>query len=227
MKPVALISVLVCLLSAGAAWAVDVPSTYGDAMRWYKRAAEGGSANAQFFLGRMYETGQSRKKDPVAAAGWYRKAAEQGHRLAQYRLGQMHLAGTGVRQSYADAASWLEKAASQGLREAQYDLGYLYDRGFGVERSPRIAAGWYRKAAEQGLGPAQYNLGVLLAGDSMAGGVAVDVVEAWVWLSLAEDNGVAAAAKVRAEIEKKMKAPELEQARGRLEARRKAGGKKP
>ncbi len=183
MKPVALISVLVCLLSAGAAWAVDVPSTYGDAMRWYKRAAEGGSANAQFFLGRMYETGQSRKKDPVAAAGWDPKTAAQGHRPAQNPPVPGQPARTRRWQSYADAASWLEKAASQGLREAQYDLGYLYDRGFGVERSPRIAAGWYRKAAEQGLGPAQYNLGVLLAGDSMAGGGGGGVVEGAVWVA--------------------------------------------
>jgi len=223
MKPVALVALFVFLLSAWAAEAVDVPATYGDAMRWYKRAAEAGSPNAQFLLGRMYETGQNRKRDFAAAATWYRKAAEHGHRLAQYRLGQMHFAGTGIAQSYTEAANWFEKAAGQKLREAQHDIGYLYDRGFGVAQSPLVAAGWYRKAAEQGLGRAQYNLGVLLAGDSRAGGVTADIVEAWMWLSLARRNGVADAEKTRAEIEKKMSETELGQAKKRLAARAVSG----
>jgi hypothetical protein len=226
MKPVALASICACLLFAGAAAAVEVPATYGDAMRWYKRAAEGGSANAQFFLGRMYETGQSRKRDPAAAVTWYRKAADQGHRLAAYRLGQMYLTGTGVGQSYTIAAKWFEMAARQGLHEAQYNLGYLYDRGFGVDRNPRVAATWYRKAALSGLGPAQYNLGVLLAGAGGAGGAAADLIEAWVWLSLAAEGGVEAAAAARAGVAKRMSESELGQARRRLDAQKSAMGKK-
>lgn len=226
MKPVAFVALFVFLLSAWAAAAIDVPTNYGDAMRWYKRAAEAGSANAQFFLGRMYETGQNRKRDPAAATTWYRKAAEQGHRLAQYRLGQMHFSGTGIAQSYTEAANWFEKAAGQGLREAQHDLGYLYDRGFGVAKSPRVASGWYLRAAEQGLGPAQYNLGALLAGDGRSGGVAVDLAEAWMWLSLAGRNGVAEAANVRARLEKKMSEAELDEAKKRLAARAVSGGKR-
>ena len=225
MKPVAVASICACLLFAGAATAVEVPTTYGDAMRWYRQAAEAGSANAQFFLGRMYETGQSRKRDPAAAATWYRKAADQGHRLAQYRLGQMYLTGTGVGQSYTIAAKGFEMAARQDLHEAQYNLGYLYDHGFGVDRNPGVAATWYRKAAVRGLGPAQYNLGVLLAGGG-AGGPAADLIEAWVWLSLAVDDGVEAAAAARAEVEKRMSESELGQARRRLEAQKTALGKK-
>lgn len=225
MKPVAAAFICACLLFAGAATAVEVPTTYGDAMRWYRQAAEAGSANAQFFLGRMYETGQSRKRDMAAAATWYRKAADQGHRLAQYRLGQMYLSGTGVGQSYAVAAKWFEIAARQDLHEAQYNLGYLYDRGFGVERNPLVAADWYRKAAVRGLGPAQFNLGVLLAGGG-AGGSAADLIESWVWLSLAADNVIEDAAAARAGVEKRLSESELGQARRRLEAQKTALGKK-
>lgn len=220
MKPVAVASICACLLFAGVATAVEVPTTYGDAMRWYRQAAEAGSANAQFFLGRMYETGQSRKRDPAAAATWYRRAADQEHRLAQYRLGQMYLTGTGVGQSYTMAAKWFEMAARQDLHEAQYNLGYLYDRGFGVDRNPRVAATWYRKAALRGLGPAQYNLGVLLADAGGAGGPAADLIEAWVWLSLAADSGVEDAAAARAGVAKRMSEAELGQARRRLEAQK-------
>ncbi len=226
MKPVAAVLIFACSLFAGAAGAaevVDVPTTYGDAMRWYRQAAESGSASAQFFLGRMYETGQNRKQDTAIAANWYRKAAAQGHRLAQYRLGQMFFTGSGVRQDYTIAAKWFELAARQDLSEAQFNLGYLYDRGFGVERRPRVAADWYRKAAERGLGQAQYNLGVLLAGGGRRGGPGVDIVAAWAWLSLASENGIEDAAGVRGQIERNMSETELAEARKRLEAHKSGG----
>lgn len=224
MKPVALIPILACLLLAGAAAAVEVPTTYGDAMRWYRKAAEEGSAKAQFFLGRMYETGQFRDHNPVLAARWYQKAAAQGHRLAQYRLGQMYLSGRGVKQAPDTAAEWFEKAGRQDLKEAQFNLGYLYDSGLGVKKSPQLAAEWYRKAAEQGVGKAQYNLGVLLSGQGRGGGEATDKVEAWMWLALAAEGGVNDAAAARDGVEKRMSAAEKAEARGRLDARK---GRKP
>lgn len=222
MKPVLLVTILASFLftgaAAGAASTVDTPTTFTDAMRWYKRAAEAGSANAQFFLGRMYETGRNRKLNLEMAAFWYRKAAEQGHRLAQYRLGQMYFSGAGVARDRKGAAKWFELAAGQGLREAQFDLGYLYDRGLGLAASPGLAAQWYRKAAEQGLGQAQYNLGILLVAEGAAGAGAGDVVEGWVWLSMAAEQAVAGASDLRAHIEKQMSEAELAQARLRLAA---------
>ncbi len=63
---------------------VETPGTYGDAMRWYQRAAEAGSAKAQFYLGMLHETGTNRPIDATEAARWFAKAARQGHALAQY-----------------------------------------------------------------------------------------------------------------------------------------------
>ena len=54
-----------------------------EAMRWYRKAAEQGHADAQYQLGSHYELGIGVKKDLDAALKWYHKAAEQGHRLAQ------------------------------------------------------------------------------------------------------------------------------------------------
>ena len=58
---------------------VDVPKTFGDAMRWYETAARVGHPAAQFYLGFMYQTGLRVEKDPVEAAQWYERAAHQGH----------------------------------------------------------------------------------------------------------------------------------------------------
>jgi len=47
-------------------------------VRWYRKAAEQGHANAQFNLGVGYANGQGVKQDHAEAVRWYRKATEQG-----------------------------------------------------------------------------------------------------------------------------------------------------
>ena len=69
----------------------------------YRRAAESGSAEAQYRLGGMYYTGQGVRLDNDRALEWYRKAAEQGNPDAQYRLGRLYDKGLSVRQDYAKA----------------------------------------------------------------------------------------------------------------------------
>ena len=59
-----------------------------EAVRWYRKAAEQGHADAQCNLGIRYTNGQEGlKQDHAEAVCWYRKAAEQGHAKAQYNLG--------------------------------------------------------------------------------------------------------------------------------------------
>ena len=60
-------------LSAAAQNKVRVPTTYGDAMRWYANAAEAGHPQAQFYLGYMYETGVRFTRNAAKAALWYRR----------------------------------------------------------------------------------------------------------------------------------------------------------
>ena len=228
MNPLTLFSALALLFLAGATAAQETRTTYGDAMRWYQRAAETGSADAQFLLGQLFEAGVGRPQDPAAAAAWYRKAAVQGHRLAQYKLGLMYFAANGVPRDVAKAAEWYRKAAQQGLAEAQFNLGNLHDRGTGVAASRDQAALWYRKAALQGSTRAQFNLGLLLAGIGGAKFEAADPVEAWVWLSLAAETGEGEgdAAAARDEVAKGLSAAEKEDARERLGVRRKEAGAK-
>jgi TPR repeat protein len=57
-------------------------------------AANEGLPEAQFNLGKCYESGNGVAEDLAAAIGWYEKAAGQGFYLAQYRLASL-LASTG------------------------------------------------------------------------------------------------------------------------------------
>ena len=72
-------------------------------MKWYRKAAEQGYADAQFNISKMYYKGDGVSQDYAEAAKWYRKAAEQGHDWAQYNLGWMYFCGEGVPKDYAEA----------------------------------------------------------------------------------------------------------------------------
>ena len=61
--------------------------TYGDAMRWYGRAAEAGDAEAQFYLGYIHDRALHGANSVSEALAWYRLAAAQGEVRAQFRLG--------------------------------------------------------------------------------------------------------------------------------------------
>jgi TPR repeat protein len=54
-----------------------VPQDYGQAVAWYRRAAEQGNALAQNNLGRMYGEGQGVPQDAVHAHMWFNLAASR------------------------------------------------------------------------------------------------------------------------------------------------------
>ncbi|MCL2725942.1 MAG: SEL1-like repeat protein [Polyangiaceae bacterium] len=58
-------------------------------MKWWRKAAEQGDAEAQAALGFMYSEGRGVAKDEAEAVKWWRKAAEQGYEEAQSALQKM------------------------------------------------------------------------------------------------------------------------------------------
>jgi TPR repeat protein len=55
-----------------------IPPDESNSVRLYRKAAEQGNVNAQFWLGLMYRCGKGVQKDDVEAAKWFCMAAEQG-----------------------------------------------------------------------------------------------------------------------------------------------------
>ena len=189
---------------------VQTPGTYGDAMRWYQRAAEAGSAQAQFYLGLMHETGTNRSIDLAEATRWYSQAARQDHALAQYKYATALHFGNGVAIDPATAAEWYEKAAHNNIPQAAFNLGYMREHGQGGTKDIAAAAMWYRRAALKGVAQARYNLGVLLVRGE---GVTKDLIEAWALFDLAAAQELDIAAAARTRIEANMSKPEIEKAR--------------
>ena len=95
-------------------------------MRWYRQAAEKGSAKAQFNLGNLYYKGEGVARNYGEAAKWYRRAAAQGNAEAQYHLGVIYGNGLGVPRDDAEAKKWYSRAAKKGHVGAQGALAVLY-----------------------------------------------------------------------------------------------------
>ncbi|MCL2076455.1 MAG: sel1 repeat family protein [Betaproteobacteria bacterium] len=87
--------------------------------------AESGDAEAQFYLGVMYESGRVVPQDYRQAVDWYRKAAEQGNADAQSNLVFMYYHGQGVPQDYVLAYALLNLAAADGHKDAAQALDLI------------------------------------------------------------------------------------------------------
>jgi general secretion pathway protein A len=176
----------------------DRQGNYKEAMKYYRKAAEQGHAQAQNSLGFMYSEGHGVEQDYKEAIKWYRKSAEQGHAQAQNSLGVMYSEGRGVEQDYYEAVRWCRKAAEQGHAQAQANLCIMYSEGHGVEQDYNEAAKWCRESAEQGNGQAQAILGIMY---SRGQGVEQDFKEAVKWYHKAAEQGIDYAKKVLKRLE--------------------------
>ena len=141
-----------------------VNNDYGEAVKWYRKAAENGYEAAQRELAEFDFTffWPVNRQDFEEAVKWRRKAAEQDQNDAQVSLGKCLYRGIGVKQDFEEAAVWLRKAAESHRPEAQTLLGNMYRNGEGVPKDDEQAVYWYRRAADWGDSEAQYRLALCL-----------------------------------------------------------------
>ena len=124
-----------------------------EAVAFYRKAAEQGSADGQFGLGSMYSIGEGVKKDLESARRWIRLAADQEHKQAIFVMAQAFISGQlGVsekeRQS-EEAARWIRKAADLGFLPAIDSLVVAYRDGIpGIDADAAESARWLAKANE-------------------------------------------------------------------------------
>jgi len=146
--------------------------------RLYARA-RGGSAEAQYELGRRLDTGDGVTMDPGQAVAWLRKATLQQHNDARFCLGLMYADGRGIEVDREIAVDWFQEAALQGHAMAQYRLGKAYADGIGIARNPALGRYWLGRAADQDLAVAQHAVGLqILQGN----GVSADRDKAAKWI---------------------------------------------
>lgn len=174
-------------------WQAFLDGDYETALKELEPAAEAGDAQAQYYLGVLYDHGEGVLRNYRTAAGWYEKAAAQGHRDAQFNLGLLHYNGAGgagesgtIARDQKVAARWLAPAAEQGHPMAAYLLCLLIDKGEAVPRDLDRAFALCLTAADSGIAGAQYNTGLLLAERSNS---VAAWQEAYTWFLLAKRSG--------------------------------------
>ncbi|KPJ95273.1 MAG: hypothetical protein AMJ55_04270 [Gammaproteobacteria bacterium SG8_15] len=114
-------------------------SDYHTARQEFERLAKQGQAEAQRFLGYMYDKGLGVPRDYNKAISWYRKAAEQKDSAAQYHLGLKYANGHGVPKDQKQAYIWFAISFNNGYELAADPLRVLnkslstYDRQEALE----------------------------------------------------------------------------------------------
>jgi TPR repeat protein len=97
-----------------------------EAVKWWRKAAEGNFAEAQNSLGVCYANGQGVAKDEAEAVKWYRNAAEQNYAKAQCNLAW--LLATSENSAIRDGSNavvFAEKAVAATNRKGPVDLQAL------------------------------------------------------------------------------------------------------
>lgn len=82
-----------------------------NANKWYRLAAQNGSAMSSFFLGQNVLNGNMCKPDSYKSMAWLLKAASSNVIDAQYLLAQELLSGTRLQKNEDQGMYWLNKAA--------------------------------------------------------------------------------------------------------------------
>lgn len=99
--------------------AASAQETAPAALIYFQDQAKIGDPEAQFNLGRLYETGWGVPVDEKLAVRWYRESAKHGQKEAQFRLGLLYYLGIGARQSDIRGEKWLRASAKLGHPLAQ------------------------------------------------------------------------------------------------------------
>lgn len=118
-----------------------------------------------------------------------------------------------------DKRALLTSQANAGDAEAQYQLGRTYCCGKGAGYDVVIAREWFCKAAVQDHGGAQYQLGRMLAermDSHSTPSKRQDLVEAYMWYSLAALKEVPLAASEREALKIDLSSFELRQSERRI-----------
>lgn len=98
------------------------------AVKYWKKSADNGNAEAQYYLGFCYSKGDGVQMNKQTAFYWYQKASNNGNAAAQYNLGCCYFNGDGCTQNKSIAKQWWKAAADQGNPDAQEALRKVKSR---------------------------------------------------------------------------------------------------
>ena len=167
-----------------------------------------------------------RKARSAYEAGDYAKAlqifeqlSQAGDSQAQYDLSLMYLQGIGTNKNLEKGWTWMNRAADGGNVQAMLELAVRYQKSASLENAEQMAFLWFQRAAMAGSAAGQYNLAHLYEDGNQT---PVDLVQAYVWMTLSNKSGNPMAATEAKQLRSKLSPAELEKAEEKLTILRKS-----
>jgi len=130
-----------------------IEGDYRNAWEALSRAAELGSAVAQYYVGKYYALGRVVPEDDRLAFEWYEKAAAQKYTDACHAVGLRYLRGEGTEQNIEKGLAYLHWAAGAGHTYAAANLGHIYTTGEYLPVDYEMAVQLYENAMLKDDGP--------------------------------------------------------------------------
>ncbi len=118
-----------------------------EAVRWYRMAAEHGSAEAMFELNKCYSSGIGVRRNRATASKWLSMAAERGHARAMVLIGKRCMLDYEADFNPRKAARLFRQAAEKGDAWGMFYLGECFLDGIGVKKDYDAAYLWFCRAA--------------------------------------------------------------------------------
>ncbi len=115
-----------------------------------RRAADQGSAMAQYRLAKAYERGEGVATDRDQARRWTERAAFAGNARAMHDLGVYLASAQGPALDEASAFNWFKQAAELGVADSQFNIALMYQQGRGAAPNVQQAYYWFQVAAARG-----------------------------------------------------------------------------
>ena len=118
------------------------------AFSWWKKAADLGHDESQYFVGLFYSTGDVVGQDYKMAIKYFKMAADQGYVDAIYQLGRFIYHGFGCRKNIKGGLMIMDKAAEAGNKEAMNEVAHAFYQGEGVRHDFKKALKYYFELAK-------------------------------------------------------------------------------
>lgn len=147
-----------------------VRQNYGEAFRWYTRAAEHQNASpiAEYSVGRLYAEGHGVATNTAAALKWLHFASDHGNGDASFYLGDMYYRGTGVQVDRYEAVRLGALSAKQGCLDGFFLAEGAYNPKESQPKDATEELKWLTFGAKNNVATAQVALGVkYLDGDGV------------------------------------------------------------
>ncbi len=174
------------------------------AEKWLLPMAAAGDAFSQRSLADLYMRGVGGAPDYGKAKDWYGKAARKGDPDAKTQLGRLHMREDTGLHDITLAEKWLTDSANEKRYDAQYYLfELLYDRATRQKdlKGKRRAVVWLKSSAWGNFPEAQHRIARLYFEGEV---VPRSPKEAYIWVSIAAENGLKGAAELRAKVRQTM-----------------------